>query len=121
MVALALHGVPAPSHPLDSADVHLDMVCYISLKIKSSHCKMSPPLFDDRTPPQGSRPPPPPPRPLSPPHPPLGSAADLQRNSLIMWDLLGLQMTTHIFTAHAEGRKLRRMLARQTGMLAKKV
>ena len=80
---------------------------------------MSPPLFDDRTPPQGSRPPPPPPRPLSPPHPPLGSTADLQRSSLIMWDLLGLQVTTHIFTAHAEGRKLRRMLARQTGMLAK--
>ena len=39
MVALALHGVPATSHPLDGADVNLDKVCYISLivmaKIKS--------------------------------------------------------------------------------------
>ena len=45
LVALALHSVPTPCHPLDGADVNLDRVCYISLivmaKIISSHCKMS--------------------------------------------------------------------------------
>ena len=39
LVALALHGVPAPCHPLDGADVNLDRVCYIFVivmaKIKS--------------------------------------------------------------------------------------